>query len=198
MLLAACVIIPISVGARFIQNRTLADYIAWTGLTTMGFSLRFVVTCCAMFFCCARVSRYPGNKPQCYRYVGTVGVVSALFFTLIGLIIARRPASSKSTFRLRICPRRCRVFDRAESSDLHVGSTIKRGFVERIVARSIMLNADLIAITGDWSMVRYMICHRTPQPLAGLAARHAVYFVTGNHEYYSGERAWTAELRRLG
>jgi predicted MPP superfamily phosphohydrolase len=25
-----------------------------------------------------------------------------------------------------------------------------------------------------------------------------VYFVTGNHEYYSGERAWTAEIRRLG
>jgi predicted MPP superfamily phosphohydrolase len=35
-------------------------------------------------------------------------------------------------------------------------------------------------------------------PLAGLAARHGVYFVTGNHEYYSGERAWTAEIRRLG
>jgi len=35
-------------------------------------------------------------------------------------------------------------------------------------------------------------------PLAGLAARHGVYFVTGNHEYYSGERAWTQEIRRLG
>jgi predicted MPP superfamily phosphohydrolase len=25
-----------------------------------------------------------------------------------------------------------------------------------------------------------------------------VYFVTGNHEYYSGEAAWTQEIRRLG
>jgi predicted MPP superfamily phosphohydrolase len=35
-------------------------------------------------------------------------------------------------------------------------------------------------------------------PLAGLAARHGAFFVTGNHEYYSGERAWTEEIRRLG
>jgi uncharacterized protein len=35
-------------------------------------------------------------------------------------------------------------------------------------------------------------------PLAKLTARHGAYFVTGNHEYYSGERAWTQEIRRLG
>ncbi len=35
-------------------------------------------------------------------------------------------------------------------------------------------------------------------PLAELSARHGAYFVTGNHEYYSGESAWTLEIRRLG
>ena len=35
-------------------------------------------------------------------------------------------------------------------------------------------------------------------PLARLTARHGAYLVTGNHEYYSGEPAWTAEFRRLG
>jgi predicted MPP superfamily phosphohydrolase len=35
-------------------------------------------------------------------------------------------------------------------------------------------------------------------PIAGLRARHGVYFVTGNHEYYSGVDAWLAELTRLG
>ena len=34
--------------------------------------------------------------------------------------------------------------------------------------------------------------------LSRLAARHGAYFVTGNHEYYSGARAWSDELRRLG
>ena len=35
-------------------------------------------------------------------------------------------------------------------------------------------------------------------PLAGLRSRHGIFFVTGNHEYYSGADAWVAELRRLG
>ena len=35
-------------------------------------------------------------------------------------------------------------------------------------------------------------------PLAGLQARHGVYFVTGNHEYYSGVDEWMAHLPTLG
>jgi len=35
-------------------------------------------------------------------------------------------------------------------------------------------------------------------PLADLRAKHGTFFVTGNHEYYSGVDAWMVELRRLG
>jgi predicted MPP superfamily phosphohydrolase len=35
-------------------------------------------------------------------------------------------------------------------------------------------------------------------PLAGLLSRHGTFFVTGNHEYYSGALPWMAELRSLG
>ena len=35
-------------------------------------------------------------------------------------------------------------------------------------------------------------------PLAGLQARYGVYFVTGNHEYYSGAAAWVEHLGKLG
>ena len=34
--------------------------------------------------------------------------------------------------------------------------------------------------------------------LSRLSARHGAFFVTGNHEYYSGVRSWVAEIRRLG
>ena len=36
------------------------------------------------------------------------------------------------------------------------------------------------------------------QPLALLKSTHGTFFVTGNHEYYSGAHAWIDELRRLG
>src|SRR5262249_19545378 len=35
-------------------------------------------------------------------------------------------------------------------------------------------------------------------PLADLKSRHGVYFVTGNHEFYSGAESWCGELARLG
>jgi predicted MPP superfamily phosphohydrolase len=35
-------------------------------------------------------------------------------------------------------------------------------------------------------------------PLAQLKARHGAYFVTGNHEYFSGAEQWVEEVRRLG
>ena len=34
--------------------------------------------------------------------------------------------------------------------------------------------------------------------MAGLRSRHGSFFVTGNHEYYSGALEWMALLRRLG
>ena len=36
------------------------------------------------------------------------------------------------------------------------------------------------------------------EPLRDLRARDGVYFVTGNHEYYSGADAWIAHLESLG
>ncbi len=60
------------------------------------------------------------------------------------------------------------------------------------------LEADVIALTGDLvDGSVHDLGHHTA-PFARLSARYGAYFVTGNHEYYSGERAWTAEFERLG
>jgi len=84
--------------------------------------------------------------------------------------------------------------------DLHVGGLLGREFVERVVRTSNGLEADLIAIVGD--LVDGTIEHLRPAlaSLADLRARHGVYFVTGNHEYYtrSGARAWMEEIERMG
>jgi uncharacterized protein len=83
-------------------------------------------------------------------------------------------------------------------SDVHVGPTIHRDFIETIVARSNALNPDLVAITGDLVDGTVEDLAEHVAPLAKLRAKYGVYFVTGNHEYYSGAEAWCTELRRLG
>jgi predicted MPP superfamily phosphohydrolase len=86
----------------------------------------------------------------------------------------------------------------AQISDLHVGPTIGERDVRRVVEATNALRPDLVAITGD--LVDGTVPSLGPAiaQLAGLRARHGVFFVTGNHEYYSGVTEWVAYLRRLG
>lgn len=83
-------------------------------------------------------------------------------------------------------------------TDVHVGPTIGRDFVERMVHETNLLLPDLVAITGDLVDGDVESLREHVAPLAKLRARHGVYFVTGNHEYYSGVESWIAELTRLG
>jgi predicted MPP superfamily phosphohydrolase len=83
-------------------------------------------------------------------------------------------------------------------SDVHVGPTIHKSFIETVVAQCNALRPDLVAITGDLvdGSVEELAQHVAP--LAQLRAKYGVFFVTGNHEYYSGAEEWCTELTRLG
>lgn len=60
------------------------------------------------------------------------------------------------------------------------------------------LSPDLIAFTGDLVDGTVGRLSEDVTPLSRLAAPLGAYFVTGNHEYYSGARVWIEEVRRLG
>ncbi len=83
-------------------------------------------------------------------------------------------------------------------SDIHVGPTIGRAFMDDLVARINALEPDIVAITGDLvdGTVRRLGPHTAP--LGAIESRYGTFFVTGNHEYYSGADPWIAELTRLG
>lgn len=100
--------------------------------------------------------------------------------------------------RLRRLPRQLHGFVIAQLSDMHVGPTLRREFVEKVVEMTNSMHADLVAITGD--LVDGSVEHLSSivQPLSLLRARCGTYFVTGNHEYYSGVEQWLVEIRRLG
>jgi predicted MPP superfamily phosphohydrolase len=83
-------------------------------------------------------------------------------------------------------------------SDVHVGPTIGRGFLEHVVERSNAAKPDAIVITGDLVDGSVASLRAQVEPLGKLKARYGVYFVTGNHEYYSGVEEWLVELERLG
>ncbi|WP_439329403.1 metallophosphoesterase [Corallococcus sicarius] len=83
-------------------------------------------------------------------------------------------------------------------SDVHVGPTLDGVWLQRVVDQVNALKPDLIAVTGDLVDGTVEQLRDQVAPLSGLKAPLGVYYVTGNHEFYHGARAWTAEVSRLG
>ncbi len=83
-------------------------------------------------------------------------------------------------------------------TDIHVGALMRRPALQAIVDRVQALEPDLIAVTGDLVDGSVDELREHTAPLNGLAAPLGAWFVTGNHEYYSGAQAWVAEVARLG
>jgi predicted MPP superfamily phosphohydrolase/heme exporter protein D len=83
-------------------------------------------------------------------------------------------------------------------SDIHLGPLNGVGRTRRIVELINGLDADLVAIVGD--LVDGSVAELGPAaaPLADLRSRHGTFYVTGNHEYFSGYEPWLEEVTRLG
>jgi predicted MPP superfamily phosphohydrolase len=108
------------------------------------------------------------------------------------------PQLDRVTIPLAKLPRRLDGMRIALVSDIHLGPLLGRPHTERIVRMINELDADLVAIVGD--LVDGPVAELGPaaEPLAGLRARHGSYFVTGNHEYFSGYAEWVTEVDSLG
>jgi uncharacterized protein len=83
-------------------------------------------------------------------------------------------------------------------SDVHIGPTLGRRFLDRVVDQVNALQPEVVVITGD--LVDGSVERLGPavSALGRLRARYGVFFVTGNHEYYSGVEAWCDFLSGLG
>lgn len=100
-----------------------------------------------------------------------------------------------------VLPRLPRGMDRTRLvvvSDIHLGPISGESHVRRIVEKINDLDADVVAIVGDLVDGSVEKRGRGAEPLARIRSRHGAYFVTGNHEYYSGVDDWVERLDELG
>ncbi|MDN3056793.1 metallophosphoesterase [Streptomyces sp. SRF1] len=112
--------------------------------------------------------------------------------------VLRGPRLKRITVPLAKLPRRAHGFRIAVVSDIHLGPILGRAHTQRIVETINRTSPDLVAVVGD--LVDGSVADLGPaaEPLRGLRARHGSYFVTGNHEYYSGADQWVDHVRELG
>jgi len=129
-----------------------------------------------------------------FGIIGTSGILSGY-----GLYEARRkPILEEIEIAIPNLPPDLHDFRIVQFTDVHAGPTIRRGFVESIVNQINLLQPDLIVCTGDMVDGSVPELSREVEPVRDLYASHGVYFVTGNHDYYSGAEPWIDELQRFG
>ena len=191
-------------GKRTPEEVRRSDLLAWASLTTMGlFSSLFVLT--ALRDAVALLLWLAGlvglvHMPGHWLDLSAIGVVAlASLVTLVGLYGARKPPRVKTVdIPLKDLPPALHGFKIAQISDMHIGPTIKRPAMKYVVATINKLDVDVVAITGDLVDGNVYELSRHVAPLAGLRSRHGTFFVTGNHEYYSGVQPWLKYLPTLG
>ena len=110
----------------------------------------------------------------------------------------RKPGIVNLTIPIDRLPKEFAGFRIAQITDIHAGLTVKRDWIETIVGEVTRLKPDLIAFTGDLADGTVPHLREDVAPLGDLQAPYGKFFVTGNHEYYSGAEQWVEEARRLG
>ncbi|MFI2778291.1 metallophosphoesterase [Streptomyces sp. ALB3] len=112
--------------------------------------------------------------------------------------VLRGPKVKRITVPLARLPRSAHGFRIAVVSDIHLGPILGSAHTRRIVDTINATRPDLVAVVGDLVDGSVADLGTAAEPLAGLEARHGSYFVTGNHEYFSGAAEWVDHVRELG
>jgi predicted MPP superfamily phosphohydrolase len=204
-LIALAVAIPIAFFAMRSLPRSMSGPLSWVAYIWMGFALYlflFTVLTDAGRGMAAALGVLPKDPERRLFLARSIAASVGAAAGLIGLGGMANALRGFDVRHVRIplakLPRHASGYLIVQMSDVHVGPTIGREFVEAVVRRTNELAPDMVVITGDLVDGSVDQLRELVSPLGGLSAKDGVYFVTGNHEYYSGADEWIAHLRTLG
>lgn len=200
-------------------NEKWSDSLAWITYVSLGF-LSFVFTSLVLrdllwlvslgvakgyffaqkLFAQTSAPQFDASRREFLLQATNLAVLGAAgILTGYGIYEARRkPGIIDVTIPIAGLPQDFVGFRIVQITDIHAGLTVKRDWIESIVNEVHTLKPDLIAFTGDLADGSVPYLRNDVAPFGELQAPYGKFFVTGNHEYYSGAEAWVEEAYRLG
>lgn len=185
------------IGGRFFPRR-LARLLQWIGFMWLG-AFGLLVAALALFDLGLGLGSLFATPTASWRGVRAPMVLGVVGPALVwGFFVARSPRLKRITIAVSGLHRDLDGFRLVQLSDVHLGETLDRHFARRLVAQVNALDADAVVITGDLVDGPVARVKDEVLPMGALKSRHGTFFVTGNHEYYSGASSWMAECAQLG
>jgi uncharacterized protein len=183
--------------------RSLSSPIMWVTYIWMG--LAFVMLFVALplevprWLVARSADADPSRRLAIARgFAAVVGLVGGGLAVAGIASVLSKVAVERVRVSLAKLPKELAGYTIVQISDVHVGPTIGRAFIEQLVDTINREAPDMIVITGDLVDGSVAELGALVEPLKNLRAKDGVYFVTGNHEYYSGVDEWLPFLGTLG
>ncbi len=202
---AGAVLIVLHPIVERVLPRAVARWVSWPASIWMGaffWLLLLLFASDALLWLAGGVARAadasaPGESAAGWR-AGLVLVITGIAIAA-GLRSGLGPPSLRTeTFAIERWPRVLDGFRIVQISDIHIGPLLGREFAAELARRVNALAPDLIAVTGDLVDGSAPRLRDEVAPFGELRARCGVYFVTGNHDHYSGASHWSDAVGALG
>lgn len=120
--------------------------------------------------------------------LGVAGLLGGGGLWMLG-VEPRQLAVRRVTARIPGLPAALDGFTIGQLSDLHAGLLVPEDLIRRAAEVAMSLCPELIVLTGDYVWRGAANAETCARALSVLKARHGVYGVLGNHDYWSGDVA---------
>ena len=200
----------VSLVAQPIAERVIAPpwnrLVGWPASIWMGMAFLFLTTLAAgdlLLFVAGGVAYAAGGElPDATASARAQAALTLLVVGVTGAIALvsglRKPRLVRLEIELARWPKALDGFRIAQISDIHIGPLRDRRFSRQLSERVNALEPDLVCVTGDLVDGSARLLADEVAPFGELRARHGVFFVTGNHDHYSGADDWVEVVAKLG
>ena len=184
LLLLTTFLIPIL--TRF-SGKHVAPF-AWVGFMLFGLITTYLVYLPVADLSQFLLRRFWDASASAGVWALRVAIAASVVSVIIGCVQALSPPKVR---RVEVpivgLHKEFEEFSIVQLSDLHINSTTSMASLEWLVDKVNELNPSLIAITGDFLDGPVKDLRPKVAVFEKLDPKHGIYFVTGNHEYYSGD-----------